>query len=202
MKMKVGRDPEADLCRVRGARAAIGSSNRLFVDANGAFNAKRALHFAQRFAECNVEWFEEPTSSDDLEGLRFVRQGSPAGMAVTAGEYGYTPDYFRRMLAADCVDVLQADASRCRGITGFLTVSALCEAAAVPLSAHTAPSLHLAVCTSSTPLIHLEWFHDHVRIERMLFDGAVQPSNGTLQPSDAPGMGIEFRTRDAEKFAV
>jgi L-alanine-DL-glutamate epimerase-like enolase superfamily enzyme len=93
-------------------------------------------------------------------------------MDVAAGEYGYDLFYFRRMLQAGAVDVLQADASRCAGVSGFLRAAALCEARGIPLSAHCCPSLHLHLCCAVRPAIHLEYFHDHVRIERMFFDGA------------------------------
>ncbi|APR87888.1 Mandelate racemase [Minicystis rosea] len=134
VKMKVGREPAADLDRVRAARAAIGPGAALFVDANGAYSRKQALAFAERFAGEGVTWFEEPVSSDDLAGLRLLRDRAPAGVDVAAGEYGYDIGYFRRMLEAGAVDVLQADASRC-GITGFLAVGALCEARSRPLRA-------------------------------------------------------------------
>jgi L-alanine-DL-glutamate epimerase-like enolase superfamily enzyme len=120
VKMKVGRNPGEDPKRVRAAREAIGTDAELFVDANGAYDRKQALRLAREFAECEVNWFEEPVSSDDLEGLSFVRAAAPKGMEVAAGEYGYDSFYFRRMLQAGAVDVLQADASRCGGITGFL----------------------------------------------------------------------------------
>ncbi|MGE0600410.1 MAG: enolase C-terminal domain-like protein [Dehalococcoidia bacterium] len=202
MKMKVGRQPERDPSRMNAARRAIGGTNRLFIDANGAFHAFEANAFAERASAFDVRWFEEPTSSDDLDGLRQVRERAPGGMAIAAGEYGYTPGYFARMLAAGAVDVLQADASRCRGITGFLEVAAICEAAGMPLSAHTAPTLHLAVCCAAPTAVHLEWFHDHVRIEELLFEGAVRPKSGHLEPSEAPGMGVELRLGDAEQFAL
>ncbi len=145
VKMKVGRQPEDDLQRVAIARRAIGEQVDLFVDANGAYGRKEALWFAANFAdESNVVWFEEPRPSDDLEGLRLVRDNGPAGMDIAAGEYGYTPQYFRRMLAAGAVDCLQADVTRCGGYTGFLKVAALCEAFHVPLSAH---SRRTCICT-------------------------------------------------------
>src|SRR3569623_2880405 len=125
--MKIGSAPEQDLERVRAARQAIGPGPELFVDANGAYTRKQALAFAQAFREQGVSWFEEPVSSDDLEGLRLLRAQGPPGMAISAGEYGYALPYFRRMLPAQAVDVLQADATRCAGITGFLGVAALCE---------------------------------------------------------------------------
>src|SRR5204863_5361186 len=136
---------------------------------------KQALAQAEAFVESGVRWFEEPVSSDDLEGLRLLRDRAPAGIEITAGEYGYDLVYFRRMLDAGAVDVLQADATRCAGITGFLAVGALCGAYGLPLSAHTAPALHLHPACALGTVRHLEWFHDHVRIERLLFDGALTP---------------------------
>jgi L-alanine-DL-glutamate epimerase-like enolase superfamily enzyme len=198
VKMKIGREPEADPERVRLAAHAVGRNTRLFVDANGAYTRKQALAFAERFADQGVAWFEEPVSSDDLAGLRLLRDRGPGGMAISAGEYGYDLPYFRRMLEAQAVDVLQADATRCAGITGFLGVSALCEAFGVPLSSHCAPALHLPLCCACRPAVHLEWFHDHVRIERMLFDGAPHPVRGMLSPDDSrPGLGLEFKEGDA-----
>ena len=203
IKMKIGRDAKADRGRVRTARKAIGSDAELFVDANGAYSRKQAISQAEAFAESCVSWFEEPVSSDDLEGLYLVRDRLPGVMEVAAGEYGYDIDYFRRMIGAGAIDVLQADATRCGGITGFLQVAALCEAHHLPLSAHTAPALHTHVCCSVLPVRHLEYFHDHVRIERMLFDGALEPINGELRPDlSRPGIGIEIKRVDAQRFAA
>jgi len=203
VKMKVGRDPARDLARVRVAREAIGAETELFVDANGAYTRKQALAFAQAYAECGVTWFEEPVSSDDLAGLRLLRDRAPAGMAISAGEYGYDPIYFRRMLEAQAVDVLQADATRCGGVTGFLAAAALAEAFAVPLSSHCAPSLHAPLCCAVRAAVHLEYFHDHVRIEHMLFDGALDPVDGSLTPDvTRPGLGIEFKEQDAQCYKI
>lgn len=203
VKMKVGTHPAGDLERVHRAREAIGPKTQLFVDANGAYSRKEALAFAEQFKkDAGVVWFEEPVPSDDLEGLRLIRDRAPAGMDITAGEYGYQLNYFERMLEAGAVDVLQADASRC-GTTGFIQTAALCEARLLPLSAHCAPSLHVHSGCAVGPLRHVEYFHDHVRIEQMLFDGVIVPVNGELRPDlSRPGMGIEFKRADAEKFAV
>ncbi len=201
-KMKVGRKPERDVARVRAARAAIGDHAKLFVDANGAYSRTQALALAEAFSEFGVSWFEEPVSSDDLDGLRFLRDRAPAGMDIAAGEYGYDLPYFRRLLDADAVDVLQADASRCAGMTEFLRVGALCEARSMPLSAHCGPSLHVHPCCALSPARHIEYFHDHERIEHLLFDGALTPVNGELRPDLArPGLGLELKRADAERYA-
>jgi L-alanine-DL-glutamate epimerase-like enolase superfamily enzyme len=202
-KMKVGREPDADPDRVKSAREAIGTHARLFVDGNGAYSRKQALLLAHRFRENNVTWFEEPVSSDDLEGLRLIRDQAPPGMDIAAGEYGYDAHYFRRMLNAGAVDVLQADATRCAGITGFLNAASLCFARSLPLSAHTAPSVHAHVCCATQPAVHLEYFHDHVRIEHMLFEGTLNPVEGRLAPNlTRAGLGLELRREEAAQFAV
>ncbi|MGE5110403.1 MAG: enolase C-terminal domain-like protein [Acidobacteriaceae bacterium] len=203
VKMKIGRDAGRDIERVRVAREAIGKEAELFVDANGAYTRKEALLMSEIFAKSGVRWFEEPVSSDDLDGLRLMRDRAPAGMDIAAGEYGYDPFYFRRMLKAEAVDVLQADLTRCGGITAFLQVAALCQAHNVPLSGHTAPTLHTHVACAAIPFENLEYFHDHVRIEHMFFDGVPEPSNGELRPDlSRPGNGIELRKADAERFAA
>lgn len=203
VKMKVGRDPGLDLARVSAAREVIGEDCQLFVDANGALTRKQALWFAERFADFGVRWFEEPVSSDDVEGLRLLRDRAPAGMDISAGEYGFALPHFRRLLQAGAVDVLQADATRCAGLTGFMRAAALCDAFNIPLSSHCAPTLHVAACCCAQRAVHLEWFHDHQRIERLLFDGAPQPQRGLLAPDPSrPGLGVELRARDAQAYAL
>lgn len=204
VKMKVGRNPSRDLERVRVAREAIGPDTELYVDANGALSRMQALRFAQRYAaDYAVSWFEEPVSSDDLEGLRMLRDRGPAGMDIAAGEYGYALDYFEKMLAAGAVTCLQADVTRCEGITGFLRVAALCEARSLELSAHCGPSIHAHPCCAVASFRHLEYFHDHARVERKLFDGVLEPRDGALRPDfGRPGNGLEFKRADAERYAI
>ncbi len=203
VKMKIGRDPVRQIQRVRAAREAIGSNVQLFVDANGAYRPSEAVDAAYRLAEYHVRWFEEPVSSDDLAGLREVREHAPPGMAVAAGEYGYDLTYFERMLAAGAVDVLQADITRCAGITELLRVDGLCRARSRPLSLHCSPTLHAVAGAAMETVAHIEYFHDHVRIEEMLFEGVPRPRDGALRANDErPGIGVEFRSADAERYAA
>ena len=199
VKMKVGRGRDEQ--RVAAARAAIGDDVALMVDANGAYDTARAVELAHAFADQDVHWFEEPVSSDDREGLRVVRAKAPPGMAVAAGEYATDAYGFRALLG--CVDVLQADVTRCGGITGFLHADALCAAHNRPLSAHCAPALAVHPMAAAQTARHIEWFHDHVRIESMLFDGVLVPEHGALRPDpDRPGHGLALKRSDAERFRV
>lgn len=203
VKMKVGSNPGQDLERVRAARSAIGESSELFVDANGAYSRKQALALSHGFAELGVSWFEEPCSSDDLAGLALLVARAPASVEIAAGEYGYQPQYFERMLTAGAVDVLQADATRCGGVSGFLKAAALCDTHHLPLSSHCAPALHLHLGCAMKSVRHLEYFHDHARIERLFFDGEAAPDGGVLRPNRAqPGLGLRLRSDIANRYVI
>jgi L-alanine-DL-glutamate epimerase-like enolase superfamily enzyme len=205
VKIKIGEswgsDERRDLARIALARSVIGPDTELYVDANGGYRRKQAIRVARAMAEHDVTWFEEPVSSDDLAGLREVRdQVIPD---VTAGEYGYDLAYFNRMLVAEAVDCLQIDVTRCGGITDWLRAAAVAAAHNIDVSGHCAPNLHAHVAAAIPNLRHLEYFHDHHRIEHMLFDGALSPDGGTLRPDqDRPGLGIGFKRVDAEQYRM
>ncbi len=203
-KMKVGRDPANDPARVALARSVIGPAAELFVDANSAYSRKQAADWAERYAnEFGAVWFEQPLDPTDLAGLRELRQRAPARLEITDGEYGYDLAYFRRLIEAQAVDVVMADATRCGGITGFLKVATLCEAATLPLSSHCAPTLHHQVGCAVAPMRHAEYFADHERIERELFEGVVEVVDGALRPDRSrPGLGVDFKWSDAERYAL
>ncbi len=202
VKMKLGREPDADPKRLDAAREAIGGDVELFVDANGAFTPKDALGWADRYAhEWNVSWFEEPVSSADFEGLRLVREHGPAGMDVAAGEYAYVPADVRNLVG--CVDVLQLDCTRCLGITGVLSASGLANAHNLDVSAHCAPAISAHVFCAVERRRHLEYFHDHIRIEEMLFDGRPELRDGALHPDRSrPGNGLELKRKEIEKWSA
>jgi L-alanine-DL-glutamate epimerase-like enolase superfamily enzyme len=149
--------------------------------------------------EQGVSWFEEPVSSDDLTGLR--RIADAIDIDVAAGEYGYDVPYFERM--APYVDVLQADVSRCAGITEWLRVAAIAAANGLEISGHCAQSLHAHVACAVPNLRHLEYFADHARADRILFDGVLEPTGGVLRPDlSRPGMGLELKRADASRYAL
>lgn len=200
VKMKLGREPAIDPRRLDAVREAIGDETELYVDANGAFSAKEAVRWAQRYVEAwNVTWFEEPVSSADFEGLRLVREHST--LDVAAGEYAYVLADFRNLIGN--VDCLQSDVTRCGGITGILRVNGLAAAHGLDVSGHCAPQLGAHALCGVDRLRHLEYFHDHVRIESMLFDGVLVPDAGALVPDRSrPGLGLELKRADAQRYAA
>jgi L-alanine-DL-glutamate epimerase-like enolase superfamily enzyme len=204
VKIKVSREPERDPERLDTARQAIGDEAELYVDSNGALSRKEALRWAARFRrEWGVSWYEEPVSSADFEGLRLLRDRGPAGLDIAAGEYAYVPADFRNLVANGCVDCLQADVTRCGGITGLLRAAGLAAAFGLDISAHCAPSASVAACCAVPNFRHLEYFHDHARLEPLLFDGVLEPKDGALEPDRSrPGNGLELKRADAERYAA
>jgi L-alanine-DL-glutamate epimerase-like enolase superfamily enzyme len=205
VKIKVGEAwgtrSERDVERVTQARSLIGEHCELFVDANGGYGVKQALRVASTFADLGVTWFEEPVSSDHLPGLAQVRSAVP--MDVAAGEYGYDLFYFAAMCNSGAVDCLQADVSRCAGITEWMRVAALAESHGLEISGHCAQSLHVHPASAVSNLRHLEYFADHERVDRMLFDGVLEPHGGSLRPDPSrPGNGLSLKKQDAERYRV
>ncbi len=204
VKIKTSRHPGQDAARLSAAREAIGPDTELFADANGALSRKEALYWARRMAgEWDVRWLEEPVSSDDTAGLRLLRDQGPGRLEIAAGEYGYVLGDFTALLQAGAVDCLQADVTRCGGVTGLLQVAGLAAAHRVDLSAHCAPAASAHAFCAVERLRHLEYFHDHVRVEERLFDGVLRPVGGALRPAhDRPGLGLKVRWADAEPYRV
>jgi L-alanine-DL-glutamate epimerase-like enolase superfamily enzyme len=203
VKIKVGDDFDRDMERLAVVREEVGDAVEVFVDANSRFDRTEALVFMEAAADFGVTWMEQPLPPEDLDGLRLLRDRAPVGMEIADGEYGHDLPYFQKMLQAGAVDILMPDATRCGGITGFIRAGALCEAHRIPMSSHCAPLLHLAPGCALPEVRHAEYFHDHARIEQMLFDGAPRPVHGELHPDlGRPGLGFDFKRTDAAKFQV
>jgi L-alanine-DL-glutamate epimerase-like enolase superfamily enzyme len=203
VKIKIGeswgRREDRDLSRIALARAVIGPQAELFVDANGGYSAGQAIRVARRMADYGVTWFEEPVSSEDLAGLAHVRRQTEPDVA--AGEYSWSLADSAQLIQAGAVDCLQLDVTRCGGISEFLRAAALAAAHNLEVSAHCAPNLHARVGAATPNLRHIEYFHDHQRLENLLFDGALRPQGGALAPDPAaPGLGLELREQDAERY--
>jgi L-alanine-DL-glutamate epimerase-like enolase superfamily enzyme len=205
VKIKIGEGwgtaVERDLGRIAEARTVIGPDVQLYVDANGGYQAKQAIRVAAAAAESEVSWLEEPVSSDDLDGLARVRDAVDCDVA--AGEYGTDVAYFARMITAGAVDCVQADVTRCGGISEWLRIAAVAAGHNLQISGHCAPHLHAHVAAATPNARHLEWFHDHVRIENMLFTGTLDPSGGAVRPDrSAAGHGLAVRDDAAARYCA
>lgn len=203
VKIKIGHgggdDDAADQHWIHLARDIIGPDVALFVDANGAYSAKQAIRAMHEAADADVSWFEEPVPSQQVEGLRQVRAAVDADVA--GGEYLTDLLSCRHLCAADALDCLQVDVSRCGGITAWMRLAAVAAAHGLEVSGHCAPHLTAPVAAATENFRHLEWFHDHTRIEDLLFDGTLDPTGGDIRPDiDAPGNGLSLRRDVVEQL--
>jgi L-alanine-DL-glutamate epimerase-like enolase superfamily enzyme len=203
VKIKIGEswggEERRDLARVRLAREVIGPEAELYVDANGGYTTGQAVRVAAAMDEYGVTWFEEPVSSRDPAGLAAIRR--QVRPDVAAGEYSWSLADSAALITAGAVDCLQLDVTRCGGITEFGRGAALAAAHNLQVSGHCAPNLHAHVAAAVPNLRHLEYFHDHQRIEQMLFDGTLDPDGGAMRPDPGrPGHGMTLRAADAEPF--
>lgn len=203
VKMKVGREPEKDVKRVKAVREALGDEIEIFVDANGSYAVKEALEMAYRFADLGVSWLEEPVPSNNVQGLKFIREQAPVPIRIAAGEYAYHLSELTQLITSGAVDILQADATRCSGLSTFMKAGDFCEIYQIPFSSHCAPALHLHPAMALPSFYTAEYFYDHMRIENMFFDGIVRPVKGMLYPNtDSIGTGLTLKRADAEKFEL
>ena len=200
MKIKIGQcwghQQDRDLARVNRLRELAGEGVELMVDANGGYSVGQARRVGAVLDHLAVTWFEEPVSSDDIEGLAAVR--SAVRCDVAAGEY--IADRYEARRLAPVVDCLQLDVTRCGGYSGWLAAANIAAAHNLDVSAHCAPALHVPVAASIMRLRHLEYFIDHVRLEAELFTGVPAPDSGCLRVDTADfGHGMAL-SHDAEQY--
>ncbi len=192
VKIKIGEDRgrrvDRDLDRIGLARRVVGDAVDVFVDANGAYDVAAAVQVDRAMRQDGVNWFEEPVTSDRPDLLAAVRDEAEA--EVAAGEYVWRPADAVALLDAGAVDCLQLDVTRCGGISSWLVIAETAASAGLDISAHCAPQQSLHVGAATPRLRHLEWFHDHVRVEGLLFAGTAAPEGGVLGvDGGVPGSG-------------
>ena len=135
MKMKVGRNIEADARRAALIREAIGPSATLMMDANqywGVDEALAAMAVLQRF---DPWWIEEPTSPDDVLGHARIRR-EIAPIRVATGEHVQNRVIFKQLFQAQAIDVCQIDACRLGGVNEVLAVMLLAAKFGIPVCPH------------------------------------------------------------------
>ncbi len=193
VKIKVGGATVAeDIARVQAVREAIGPGVRLMVDALYAWSPADALRFARAAERYDIHFLEAPVHPDDVRGLARVCESSP--IAVAGNEFAYGDDAFLRLIEAG-VDVVDADAILCGGITGAMRVADLASAHHRAISFHAASS---AVCLAANAHVaaaapHAESVEVHM-IHQLLHEALGEPAfaieEGHLVLSSRPGLGL------------
>lgn len=157
MKMKIGGKPIAeDIARVYTVRGAIGPDVRLMVDANEAYSASTAIRVAERLADADLSWFEEPCSSYDDDANLRVRESAP--MAISGGEGLQSRYEFANRLARHVFDIVQPDIVNVGGVSEMVKVGHMANAFGVHFNPHfwgsgisLAATLHVCAMLPSNP---------------------------------------------------
>jgi D-galactarolactone cycloisomerase len=200
IKLRLGSDPATDGRVALDVRRRIGDGFPLMVDLNEGFTVRAALDIAERLADADLIWLEEPIVHDDLPGYRRLAKRLPMGLAAGEALVGLTA--FRDYLAGGTLDFVQPDLALCGGISEGLRIAALADAFDVPVVPHvwgTAvnfnASLHFAALLPtkrgrlSYPLFEFDNSYNPLRTSLadhpLNGDGAVSVPNG-------PGLGLDL----------
>jgi L-alanine-DL-glutamate epimerase-like enolase superfamily enzyme len=205
VKTHVGVDARDDVQRVRAIREAIGPEVGLMVDINTGFDRPTAISFGRRIAEHGIDWYEEPLSPMDLDGLAVVRAAT--GLPIATGENEYTRYGFRQMFEKGGVDVAMPDVARTGGITEAKKICAIAEAFGVVVSPHNYSS---GVCSAATLQLlaatptagPLEWDTIDSSIVDELFVEPLQVRDGHVTVPELPGLGVHLPDEVRSKYAL
>ncbi|MBT6096444.1 MAG: mandelate racemase/muconate lactonizing enzyme family protein [Rhodospirillaceae bacterium] len=198
VKMRVGIQDETvnnSAQRVQAARDALGPDIAIMADAHCTFTARDALRFARKVTDCDLAWFEEPVSADDLEGQAELRRATD--IPIAAGESLFTRFDFRDNIQARAIDILQPDPAICGGITETARIATLASAHQVRLAPHLwggaimfAAGFH--VCIADPSAFILEYSLGHNPMQHELAANMFPIADGGMAAPEAPGLGIEI----------
>ena len=192
VKMKIGRGLATDEARVRAVRNALPTGTDLLLDGNCSYNIPEAKRFADRLADVDIGWFEEPLEKGDYAGYADLRKA--VSVPIAAGENYYNPMQFKQTLAANALDVLQPDVCRVGGITPWMSVVDLGDAWGIPVSPHYIEPIHVHLAAAAPAVSRIE--HHSTVLDRVLAD-PLEPTDGQYIPPTDSGHGVAFDGLDS-----
>jgi L-alanine-DL-glutamate epimerase-like enolase superfamily enzyme len=198
IKMKVGRERlSEDVARVQAMRELLGPDTPLMVDANMRWSADQAIRAARALAAYDVYWLEEPTVPEDVPGHVRIVQGG--GLPVAAGENLRTLAEFRALIGAGGVTFPEPDLSNCGGVSIWLKVARLAEAANLPVTSHGVHDLHVHLLAAVPNASYLE-VHGF-GLERFMAE-PLRIEDGCAIAPERPGHGVELDWAALEALRV
>ena len=197
VKIKVGKPRGSeDLRRLRAVRDAVGDDFDIMIDANQAFTAAEAIRRARLFEPLDLFWFEEPLPASDIAGHAAVV--SATSIPVAVGESMYAVEQFGAYVRAGAATILQPDVARVGGVTPWLKIAHLAEAANIAVAPHFLMELHLSLVCAVPNALYLE----HIPQLRALTRTALTIENGLAAAPTAPGLGIDWDLDAVDRLRV
>jgi L-alanine-DL-glutamate epimerase-like enolase superfamily enzyme len=186
-KLKVGQPtPRLDADRLKAVRDVLGEERLLIVDANMGLTPAEAMRLARDLERYDAYWFEEPLIPEDVAGHAALAKSTT--VPIAAGENLYSKYQFQEYFRAGALNIVQADVIRCGGITEWLKIAHMAQAANLPMAPHFVAELHVhLLCAVPNALIleYLPWFD-------ALVEEPLRHQGGVFAPPERPGHGIRF----------
>ncbi|WP_428508940.1 L-fuconate dehydratase [Roseateles sp.] len=200
IKLKVGRDREDDVRRLRIAREVLGADRKLMIDANQVWEVPQAIDWLKDLAFANPWFIEEPTSPDDVEGHRAIRE-AVLPMKVATGEMCQNRIIFKQLIMRGAIDVVQIDSCRLGGVNEVLAVMLMAAKYDLPVCPHAGGVglceyvQHLSMidylCIAGTREGRVIEFVDHLHEH---FEDPCVIKNAAYMPPTKPGYSITMKT--------
>jgi L-alanine-DL-glutamate epimerase-like enolase superfamily enzyme len=205
VKMKVGFDPTNDVRRVKLVRKEVGSSVELAIDANMGYLPHVAKEVAQELEAHDIAWFEEPVSADDVDGMLEVRNNTR--IRIAAGENEYTEYGFTDLIDKRAVDIIQADVTRCGGVSQGKEIAKMAARKGLLFAPHVFGSIvglvastHLIASAPNGYILEFDQTDDPLR--EAVIDEYLKLENGFVTVPERPGVGVEIPERLLRKYSA
>ena len=187
-KVKIGqRDWKSDIRRLKEIKSDLYSDDELMVDANQAWNLKTALRVSEVLSDLDVNWFEEPIASSNIQGYEQLAKSSPVRIVAGESLFGFAQHY--EVVRRRACDVLMINLMRCGGVSEFLDIVKVANEEEIPCSAHafTEVSSHLMTASdNSVASEYLPGWWDNMYVE------PVAIRNGEVEFTRLAGTGLEL----------
>ncbi|KRD26894.1 fuconate dehydratase [Acidovorax sp. Root267] len=207
IKLKVGRDLQDDIRRVRVAREVLGPDRKLMIDANQVWEVGQAIDWLQELAFAKPWFIEEPTSPDDIEGHRRIREAVKDSMQVATGEMCQNRIMFKQLIMRGAIDVVQIDACRLGGVNEVLAVMLMAAKYGLKVCPHAGGVglceyvQHLSMidylCIAGTKegrvIEYVDHLHEHF-VDPCVIRGAA------YMPPQRPGYSIEMKPESLARY--
>jgi len=198
MKFRIGAEdsPAKEIARMRVMREAVGDDIDLMVDINQGWSVNQAVTIGRELAGYRLYWLEDPIHHQDYAGL--ARIADTLDTPIAAGEYHYGVMPFRHMIERRSIDIVMVDLLRVGGLTQFMKVAHMAEAANLPVVSHLAPEIlihAIAAAPNGLTVEHMPWAFS-------LFKEVPEVEDGMLTVPQRPGLGLEFDDAALDRYAV
>lgn len=185
VKPRVSGCPQ-DLAWVERLAASLGDGMSLMLDANEKCSAAQALRLLSVAREARALFVEEPFAAHDRAAYARVSRG---GVAIATGEHLQGRAEWAPYVQDRLCDVIQPDLAMAGGLSEALRMARAAELFDIEVAPHFLPAVFVHVAAACP---NVTWLEDFPLLEPLFAEPLVYAADGTLCPTDAPGLGLRW----------